>query len=70
MAETRMGKVDLGIARHNNQCSQGIDWKKSKVVVSERNTKQRKVEEGIESDRQGKNTLKNHQTIGSPFKNT
>ena len=35
-----MGKEDCGIAR----CStQGIDLKKSKVVVTERNTKQRKV---------------------------
>ena len=33
-AETRMGKEDGGIARHSTQCSQGIDWKESKVVVT------------------------------------
>ena len=38
-AETRMGKEDGRIVRHSTQCSQGIDWKKSKVVVTERNTK-------------------------------
>ena len=38
------------IARYNTQCSQGIDWKKSKLVVTERNTNQRKVREGVESE--------------------
>ena len=41
-----MGKEDGGIARHSTQCSQGINWKKSKV--SENNTKQRI--EGIGSE--------------------
>ena len=62
-AETRMGKEDGGIARHSTRCSQGIDWKKSKVVVTERNTKQRKVREGIESEKlkfRGKTPLNNY----------
>ena len=58
-----MSKEDGSIARHSTQCSQGIDWKKSKVVVTERNTKQRKVREGIESEKlkfRGKTPLNNH----------
>ena len=46
-----MGKEDGSIARRGRQCSQGIDWKKSKVVVTERNTKQRKVTECIKSEK-------------------
>ena len=46
-----MGKEYGGIARHSIQWSQGMDWKKSKVVVTERNTKQRKVREGIELEK-------------------
>ena len=49
--ETRMGKEDRGIDRHSTQCSKGIDSKKSKVVVIEKNTKQRIVREGIESEK-------------------
>ena len=63
MSETRIGKKDVGIARHSTQCSQGIDWKKSKVVVTERNTKQRKVRGGIESAKLkfgGKTSLNNY----------
>ena len=33
----------LGIARHSTHCKQKIDWEKSTIVVTERNTKQRKV---------------------------
>ena len=50
-AETRMGKEDGGIDRHSTQCSQRIDSKKSKVVVTVKNTKQRIVREGVESEK-------------------
>ena len=43
-AETRVGKEDGFIARHTTPCSQGIDWNESKVVVTERNSKQKKLE--------------------------
>ena len=42
-----MDKEDGGIARYSSQCSQGIDWNKSKVVVTERKTKQRKSKEKL-----------------------
>ena len=64
MNRQRLGwKEDGGIARHSTQCSQGIDWKKLKVVVTERNTKQRKVREIIESERlkfRGKTPFNNY----------
>ena len=50
-AENRMGIEDGGIARHSTQCSQGINWKKSKVLTTEKRVKQRKVREGIESEK-------------------
>ena len=46
-AESRMGKEDGGIARHSTECSQGINWKKSKVIATEKRIKY-KVREGIE----------------------
>ena len=52
-----MDKEDGGIARYSSQCSQGIDWNKSKVVVTERKTKQREIKI------QGENTS---QQIRSP----
>ena len=61
--ETRNENEDGGIARHNTQCSQGIDWKKSKFAVTERNTKQRKVRKGIKSEKlkfSGKTPLHNY----------
>ena len=66
-----MGKGDRGIARHNTQCSQGIDWKKSKVAVLEINTEHRKVREGIKSEKfkfRGKHpsTITIIQTTGNP----
>ena len=63
-AEVRMGKEDGGLAKHSTQCSQGIDWKNSKIVTTERIWKQRKVREGIESEKlklKGKNPLNNYE---------
>lgn len=62
-AENRMGKEDGGIARHNTQCSQGINWKKSKIIATEKGLKQRKIREGIESEKlklKGKTPLNNY----------
>ena len=63
-AEVRIGKEDGGLAKHSTQCSQGIDWKNSKIVTTERIWKQRKVREGIESEKlklKGKNPLNNYE---------
>ena len=49
-AEIRMGKEDGGIARHSTQYSKDIDWKKSKVICTEKGFEQRKVREGVESE--------------------
>ena len=70
-AENRMGKEDGGLARHSTQCSMGIDWKKSKIITTEGKIKQRKIREGIESEKlklKGKTPLNNyeHQKIGKP----
>ena len=46
-----MGKEDGGLAKHSTQCSQGIDWKNSKIVTTERIWKQKKVRKGIESEK-------------------
>ena len=35
-AEVRMGKEDLGLAKHSTQCSLGMDWKKLKIITTER----------------------------------
>ena len=62
-AENRMGKEDGGIARHSTQCSQSVDWKKSKIIATETGWKQRKVREGIESEKlklKGKTLLNNY----------
>ena len=56
-----MGKEDRGYLKHSTRCSQGIDWQKSKVVVTEKNTKQRKVRDGIEHP----STIAVTQTIGN-----
>ena len=64
LAEVRMEKEDGGLAKHSTQCSQGIDWKNSKIVTTERIWKQRKVREGIESEKlrlKGKNPLNNYE---------
>ena len=50
LAEMRMGKEGGGIARHSTQCSQSLDWKKSKIIATETGWRQRKVREGIESE--------------------
>ena len=63
-AEIRMGKEDGGIARHSTQCSKDIDWKKSKVICTEKGFKQRKVREGVESEKlklKGKTPLNNYE---------
>ena len=63
-AEIRMVKEDGGLAKHSTQCSQGIDWKNSKIITTERISKQRKVREGIESEKlklKGKNPLNNYE---------
>ena len=63
-AEIRMGKEDEGIARHNTQCSKDIGWKKFKVICTKKGFKQRKVREGIESEKlklKGKTPLNNHE---------
>ena len=49
-AEVRIGKEDGELAKHSAQSAQGIDWKNSKVITTERIWKQRKVTEGIESE--------------------
>ena len=62
-AEVRMGKEDGGLAEHNTQYSQGIDWENSKIITTERIWKQRKVREGIEYEKlklKGKNHLNNY----------
>ena len=62
--KTRMGKEDGGIARHSTQCSKDIDWKKSKVICTEKGFKQRKVREGVESEKlklKGKIPLNNYE---------
>ena len=48
--EVRMGKEDGGLAKHSTQCTQGIDWKNSKVIITEGIWKQRNVREGIKSE--------------------
>ena len=63
-AEIRMGKEDGGIARHSTQCSKDIDWKKSKVICTEKGFKQRKGREGVESKKlklKGKTPLNNYE---------
>ena len=63
-AEIRMGKEDGELAKHNTQCSRGIDWKNLKTATSERVWKQRNVREGIESEKlklKVKNPLKNYE---------
>ena len=59
-----MGKEDGGLARHSTQCSMGIDWKKSKIITTEGKIKQRKIREGIESEKlklKGKTPLNNYE---------
>ena len=63
-AEIRMGKEDGGIARHSTQCSKDINWKKSKVIFTEKGSKQRKVREGAESEKlksKGKTPFNNYE---------
>ena len=63
-AENRMGKEDGGLARHSSQCLMGIDWKKSKIITTEGKIKQRKIREGIESEKlqlTGKTLLNNYE---------
>ena len=58
-----MGKEDGGIARHSTECSQDINWKKTKILVSEKSYKQRKVREGAESEKvkfRGKSPIDNY----------
>ena len=40
-----------GIAKHSIQCSKGIDWKTLKVITVERILNQRKVREGVVSEK-------------------
>ena len=64
LAEVRMEKEDGGLGKLSTECSQGIDWKNSKIVTTERIWKQRKVREGIESEKlrlKGKNPLNNYE---------
>ena len=63
-AEVRMGKEDGGFTKHSTQCSKEIDWKNSKIKTTERILKQRKVREGIESEKlklKGKNSVNNYE---------
>ena len=46
-----MGKEDGGLARHSTLCSKDIDWKKSKVICTKKGFKQRKVREGVQSEK-------------------
>jgi hypothetical protein len=67
-AEHRMGKDDGGLAKHDTECPNQIDWDHCRVVGMERDTRQRKVLEGIESLRsqhEGKTVLNNHDQLYS-----
>ena len=60
----RTGKEDGGIARHSNQCSKDINWKKLKFCKQKRNLNNEKL--GKESNRKklrlkGMTPLNNHE---------
>ena len=48
-AEKRMRKEDGGLARHTTECQSDVDWGNAEIVARERELKQRKVLQGIES---------------------
>ena len=47
-----MSTEDGGLARHTVECQSGVDWGNAEIVARERELKQRKGLEGIESLRQ------------------
>ena len=48
----RIGREDGGLVRHSVECLRGIDWEKTRVVMSECGLGKRKVKEEIESLRE------------------
>ena len=44
-----MGKEDVGLARHSQECENEIDFENTKVKVKETRWREREVKEGIES---------------------
>ena len=51
-ATERMNSGDGGLAKHSTDCSKGINWEQSRIVGREKNTRQRKMLEGIETIKQ------------------
>jgi hypothetical protein len=51
VAEERMGKEDRGLARLSIECTEEIDWENTRILRNEYRLRQRKVIEGIESNK-------------------
>ena len=48
-AQKRMGMEDGGLAKHSTECNKEVDWEKSRVASIERDTREWKIRESIES---------------------
>ena len=65
-AESRMNSGDGGVSRHSIECSQNIDWENCSITAVERNSKERKIRESIESERErnfGRTVLNQYEQI-------